>query len=146
MSFNAEDFNQIQLNAVPGGGAKVYSSSVDAKWVRLNTYSGSVNALWQKRGLYNGAVDALWQGGSTKFSSVDALWVTPYHDNGSMVQLVGNNLGITIDPNRLSTWTTYNRPPVPFDGMHGINTITGKHEHYNAKSARWEIYDGTAAP
>lgn len=143
---NMATLGSITLDSVPSTGAKTKQYTTDGRLVFVRTKTYTTDAVLQKNQTKTYTTDAVLQGGSTKFYSTDGLLVTPYHDYGSYSQLIGNNLTATIDPNRISTWTTYNRPSVPFDGMSGINTITGKHEHYNAKAAQWQLYDGTSAP
>lgn len=136
--------NRVALNAPAGSGAKTVNFGVGATWVVVQSKAFSVGAIWQKNQSVTFGLGALWQGGSTKFFGIGAYWATPYHDNAPYGQMIGNNLVKPIDPNRLSTWSTYTRPASPIDGMTGRNVQTGKLETWDEKNNVWKDAAGNS--
>lgn len=135
--------NATTLNSVPGAVSKTIFYKIDALVVSVKNKNYSVDAKLRATYTRTYGIDGLLQGGSTKFYSVDAIISTPYKDNGAWIQSIGDNIGVPIDPIRLSTWSTYSRPANPIMHQSGINTQTGKIEYWNGTS--WKNYDNSNA-
>ena len=137
--------NSIALDSVPSTGSKNKTYTTDARLVFVKTKTYTTDAILRATFTKTYTTDAILQGGATKFYSTDAILVTPYHDFGQWHEMIGNNLSVPIDPNRISTWSTYSRPSSPLDGQTGRNVQTGKVETWDEKSGTWKLADGTAA-
>lgn len=140
---NSALLNATPLNTVGGGsGTKITSFSIDAILAIQVSKETAIDALLMGQYLAEVGIDAVLQGASTKFVSIDGVLATPYRDMGAFYRAVGDGISVPIDPNKISSWSTYSRPANPVLHQIGINRQTGKIEYWNGTA--WKNYDNSA--